>query len=281
MELRHLRVFDAVVRDGTVTDAATALGMAPSSVSEQIRALERSLGVDLFERRARGMRLTGDGERLVGWARQLLDLAERARRDMAGARDGVRLGALETLVATSVPEILKRLGERRPDLKVDVRSAADRSALLTDVEAGRLDAALLLDTGAALGGLGFRPPPASLAFLDLDPVPLALVARPGQSLDGQRLLLNAPNCSFALAAGRIFSPGTERIFLGSVATVRAWAEQGLGVALLPEYAVTAAVEAGNLARLGDPLPPLSVRLVWREDKESRPEVRDLLYAISA
>ena len=73
MELRHLRTFEGVVRHRTVTDAAIALGMAPSSVSEQIRALERSLGVVLFERTARGMRLTGPGERLLGWARRLLD----------------------------------------------------------------------------------------------------------------------------------------------------------------------------------------------------------------
>jgi DNA-binding transcriptional LysR family regulator len=57
MELRQLRIFEAVVRHRTVTDAAIGLGMAPSSVSEQIRALEKSLGVALFHRTARGMRL--------------------------------------------------------------------------------------------------------------------------------------------------------------------------------------------------------------------------------
>src|ERR1700754_216981 len=59
MELRQLRTFEAVVRHRTVTDAAVALEMAPSSVSEQIRTLERSLGVALFERTSTGMRLTG------------------------------------------------------------------------------------------------------------------------------------------------------------------------------------------------------------------------------
>lgn len=268
------------MRDGTVTDAATGLGMAPSSVSEQIRALERSLGVTLFERTKRGMRLTGDGERLVGWARQLLELADRARRDMAVANGGVTLGALETLVATAVPPILARLSDRRPGLSVDVRSANDRLSLLADVDAGRLDAALLLDTGSALGDLGFRPPPDSLSFLDLEPVPLVLVGRPGAP-SADRLLLNAPNCSFALAADRLLGPSPQRTFVGSIATARAWAEQGLGISLLPQYAVTAALEAGRLTRLDRPLPPLAVRLVWRADRESQPEVRALLYAVSA
>ena len=290
MELRHLRVFDAVVRTGTVTGAAVSLGMAPSSVSEQVRALESSLTLSLFDRRADGMRLTEEGQRLVGWARQLLDLADRATADMTGQRRDVRLGALETLVATRVPAVLARLAERRPDLRVGIHPAADRLALLADVDAGRLDAALLLDTGTTLGELGFRPPAASLSFLDLAPVPLTLVTEPDHQLQrerphrtnlhGQRLLLNAPNCSFALAADKLLGPGAERAFVGSVATARSWAEQGLGVALLPEYAITDAVRNGTLAVLDVPLPALALRLVWRADREDIPQVRDLLYAAS-
>lgn len=55
MELRQLRTFEAVVARRTVTAAAVALGLAPSSVSEQIRTLEKSLGVALFDRAPRGM----------------------------------------------------------------------------------------------------------------------------------------------------------------------------------------------------------------------------------
>src|SRR5581483_4590701 len=103
MELRQLKTFEAVVTHRTVTDAANALDLAPSSVSEQIRALERSLGVDLFERQARGMALTAAGARLLGWARRLLDEAEQARRDVSGERRVLTLGALETIAAVHVP----------------------------------------------------------------------------------------------------------------------------------------------------------------------------------
>ncbi|GAA4317865.1 hypothetical protein GCM10023178_76530 [Actinomadura luteofluorescens] len=74
MELRQLRTFEAVVAHRTVTDAANALGLAPSSVSEQIRALEASLGVPLFHRGPKGMRPTEAGERMRGWARRLLQV---------------------------------------------------------------------------------------------------------------------------------------------------------------------------------------------------------------
>ena len=288
MELDQLRVFEAVVRHRTVTDAAVAIGRAPSSVSERIRTLERSLGVTLFERTATGMRLTGEGERLLGWARRLIDLAGQARDDVAGRSRRLRLGALETLAATYVPQVLARLAERRPGVEVEVRPSVSRDDLLADVTAGRLEAAMLLDTGGALGDLGFPAPPAPLAFLDVDAVPLALVAAPDHplagragltpdDLAGERLIVNAPNCSFLMAADRVIGPGPERVWAGGVPVMRAWAEHGLGVALLPEFALS----GGTLARLDLPAPNLSLRLVWRSDREDLPGLRDVLYATCA
>jgi DNA-binding transcriptional LysR family regulator len=167
-----------------------------------------------------------------------------------------------------------------------------RGELIADVTAVRLDAALLLDTGDALGDLGFPPPPGPLAFLDVDEVPLALVAAPGHrlhrhpslvpgDLSGERLLVNVPNCSFFMAADKIIGPAPERVHAGGVPVMRAWAEQGLGIALLPEFAVSAALESGTLARLRLPAPGLSLRLIWRSDREDHPGLRDLLYAASA
>ncbi|HEX2316687.1 MAG TPA: LysR family transcriptional regulator [Thermomonospora sp.] len=292
MELRQLRTFEAVVRHRTVTDAAVALDMAPSSVSEQIRVLEKSLDVALFERTARGMRLTEAGERLQPWARRLLDQAEQARREVTGHHPELRLGALETIAATYAPQVLAMLAGRRPGLRVQVRPNGSRDELLADVTAGRLEAALLLDTGEALGDLGFPAPPAPLTFLDVDTVPLVLVASPvhrlsgrplvaPEDLAGERLLVNVPACSFWMAADRFIGPEPERVRAGGVAVMRAWAEQGLGVALLPEFAVSAALASGTLSRLALAAPDLALRLVWHGDREDLPGLRDLLYAASA
>ncbi|MCI2420254.1 LysR family transcriptional regulator [Saccharopolyspora sp. K220] len=292
MELRQLRTFEAVVRHRTVTEAAVALEMAPSSVSEQIRTLEKSLGVALFDRTSKGMRLTTAGERLLSWARCLLDQAEQARRDVTGQHLALRLGALETITATYVPRVLGRLTERRPGVRVDVRPAASRDDLLADVIAGRLEAALLLDTGDVLGDLGFQAPAEPMAFVDVDAVPLALVADPGHrlrgrprldpaDLSGERLLVNAPNCSFLMVADKIIGTGPERVHAGSVPVMRAWAEQGMGIALLPEFAVATALGSGTLVKLDFPAPELNLRLVWRSDREDLPGLRDVLYATSA
>ncbi|MFI6977553.1 LysR family transcriptional regulator [Embleya sp. NPDC050154] len=292
MEIRRLRTFETITRTGTVTAAANELGIAPSSVSEQIRVLEKSVGVTLFERGPRGMTLTSAGERMRDWARRLLDQAEQARREVAEAAPPLRLGALESIAATHVPSVLARLAARRPDLRVQVAADGNRDDLLAAVVAGRLDAALLLDTGARLGELGFEPPPTALAFVDLEPIGLTLVAAPdhplgdrvritGDDLRGHRLLVNVAACSFRLAGDRLLGTGVEQVRVGSVAVIRAWAEQGLGVALLPTFAVADQLASGKLIRLALDAPDLTLRLVWRPDRESVPGLREVLYAAAS
>lgn len=123
-------------------------------------------------------------------------------------------------------------------------------------------------------------------------MPLVLVAAPdhplrGRSpvvpadLPGERLLVNVPACSFRMAADRVIGDGPERVHSGGVAVMRAWAEQGLGIALLPDFAVAAALASGSLVRLALTAPDLSLRLVWRGDREHLPGLRDLLYAAAS
>ncbi|MEV0149883.1 MULTISPECIES: LysR family transcriptional regulator [unclassified Nonomuraea] len=275
MDLRQLRGFVAVAGAGTVTGAANALGLAPASVSEQVRRLEGSLGVALFERTPQGMRLTGAGATLLARARGLLDHAEEVRRAVTGERRKVRVGALEMLAAARLPAVIRRLSERRPDLDVDVRSLTRRD-LLAEVAAGDVDAALLLDLGPRLGGLGFLPPP-ELDFLDVGEVGLLLVASPGGERDP--LLVSPTGCSIRLAADQVFGPSVPRRELTSIAAAREWARQGLGRALLPDFALGSELDSGALVALECDTPALALRLVWLRSREE--SLRDVLYAMSA
>ncbi len=292
MDLRQLRVFEAVASGRTITGAAIHLGLAPSSVSEQIRTLEKSLGTVLFDRSPRGMRLTPAGDRLLPWARRLRELAEQARHEVTGTQPALRLGALETIAATHVPDVLANLARRQPDIAVQVRSDTGRDRLLASVAAADLDAALLLDLGDSLGDLGFSVPAAGLEFVDLQTVPLALVAAPDHrlagavrvtpdQLRGDRLLVNVPACSFWLAGRRLLGAGLERVPAGSVTVMRSWAERGLGISLLPQFAVADQLSSGALVKLALDTPDLYLRLVWCADRETHPGIKELLYAAGA
>ncbi|SEM15382.1 LysR family transcriptional regulator [Streptacidiphilus jiangxiensis] len=297
MELRQLRVFEAVVAHRTVTDAAAALGLAPSSVSEQIRALEQSFDVALFVRAPRGMTLTPAGRRLLPWARRLLGGAEEARQEVVTDRPELRLGTLETIAATHAPGMLARFAQRRPDVRVALHTDAARDGLLGAVAAGALEAAMILDIAGPLGELGFVLPPVPLDHLDLEEVPLALVAAPDHPLGGitelsradlrgRPLLVDGPACSFHLAGERLLGGEVERVRAGGVAVTRACAERGLGMAVLPEFAVREELASGALVRLPLPGPrggdafPLRVRVVWRADREALPGLRAMLHAIA-
>ena len=78
MDLRHLRLFVAVAEEGHITRAAEKLGMQQPPLSQQIKAMERELDVQLFHRKPRGVELTETGRALFAEARAVLAHLERA-----------------------------------------------------------------------------------------------------------------------------------------------------------------------------------------------------------
>jgi DNA-binding transcriptional LysR family regulator len=96
MELRHLRYFIAVAEEGHITRAAELLGMQQPPLSQQIKALERTLDLQLFRRKARGVELTDAGRAFLSHARAIfthLDQAvEAAQRTARGEKGQIKVG---------------------------------------------------------------------------------------------------------------------------------------------------------------------------------------------
>lgn len=129
MNLHHLAVFQAVARTGSLSRASGTLHITQPALSRELRAFEQRLGVRLFERHPRGMRLTEPGRLLAGYAERLFALeaeASAAMRAAASARRGrFTIGASNTVGTYVLPAILAAF--RREQSEVDIALRVDNT----------------------------------------------------------------------------------------------------------------------------------------------------------
>lgn len=124
MDARTLRTFCEVARLGSVTAAAAALGYTQSAASRQLAVLEAEVGTALFDRRARGVELTGHGQAFLPHARALLERLDDARRELraldelAGGR--LRIGAFPTAVGALVPAAMAEFQAGHPAVSLSL-----------------------------------------------------------------------------------------------------------------------------------------------------------------
>ena len=125
MEIKHLRTFQAVVDQGSYQRAADALGYTQSTITVQIRQLEEELGIPLFERAGRRMRLTEAGVQALSQVRELLAAADRLS-DL-GHSDSRPAGTLrvdmaETLLCYQMQPVIRAFREQAPQVRLILRS---------------------------------------------------------------------------------------------------------------------------------------------------------------
>lgn len=121
--LDTLRTFVAICETGTFRGAAERVHRSPSAISLQIAKLEDQLGAKLLSRDARHVKLSEQGELLLGFARQLLGISDEAMAAFHGSplSGHLLLAAPHDLGVSLVPNILQRLAESHPGIVVDVR----------------------------------------------------------------------------------------------------------------------------------------------------------------
>jgi DNA-binding transcriptional LysR family regulator len=145
MELRHLRYFVAVAEERSFVQAARRVRVAQPALSKQVRALERELGLSLFDRLPRGVRLTRAGEAFLGEARRTLDAAARA---VSNARDAAESGASDlefahdelSVYAAVIEDLLGAFRVAHPDAQLHVTSKRD-SDVYTALRGRQIDVA--------------------------------------------------------------------------------------------------------------------------------------------
>jgi DNA-binding transcriptional LysR family regulator len=157
MELRHLRYFVTTAEEMHFTRAAARLHIGQPPLSQQIRDLEREIGVQLFLRLGRRIELTEAGQAFLKDARALLESAERAKASAQqyarGERGSVRIGFNSSAsFHPFVSETISRYRVTHPNVQLALTEKTT-SALLGDLRDGRLDAAFLRPTASETVGL--------------------------------------------------------------------------------------------------------------------------------
>ncbi len=146
VDVARLTVFREVALRGSFTAAAKSLRYTQSAVSRQIAALEDDVSAALFDRLARGVRLTDEGRCLLGHAEAVLDRLDAARADLAALREvdtgRLRIGAFSTAEAVLVPRAMAafRSAHPRVDLSLSDGLSATHAA---NLRAGELEVAVL------------------------------------------------------------------------------------------------------------------------------------------
>ena len=280
-----LKAFVQVVESGTLTRAASVLGVATSAVSRRIKDLEAHLGTQLLQRTTRQLRLTAAGETFHVRAKgvlQALDEAEAEAGDQASALSGaLRLAAPLGFGQSHLAPILLEFAEAHPQVQLDV----DFSDRVVDLVAEGHDLALrignLADSTLIARKLAEAPllVCAAPAFWDRHGIPKRpedLAALPALSYTGSERIdtwrFTTPDGRSGAVETQVVMRATNGHFLCLAA------EAGLGVALQPSFICADALAAGRLvpALTDHRWPTVTIHLVYPQTRHLSARARALM-----
>ncbi|MEV6781896.1 LysR substrate-binding domain-containing protein [Streptomyces sp. NPDC051098] len=289
--LAQLRAFAAVAEYLHFRDAAASIGMSQPALSGAVSALEEALGVQLVERTTRKVLLSSAGERLAARTRAVLDavgeLMEEAEAVRAPFTGVLRLGVIPTVAPYLLPNVLRLVHDKYPELDLQVHEE-QTSSLLDGLAAGRLDLLLL---AVPLGMPGIEELPLfDEGFVLVTPEDHWLGGRQDIPREALRelplLLLDEGHClrdqalDICREAGRRDGTPVTTTAAG-LSTLVQLVAGGLGVTLLPRTAVDVETGRGGLQTgwFADPAPARRVALAMRSGAARQGEFEEFAQAL--
>jgi len=248
MNLRDLTYILAVERYGSITRAAEACEVTQPTLSAQIGKLERELGIRIFERDGRGLRITDAGHTVLEHAKRVAgsvdDLVAAVQGHLDPLAGVLRLGLIPTLSPYLLPALLPRIQERLPRVSLTVVEE-QTVALLERVHSGTLDAAMIateIDDPHVVAAPLFDEP-LLVALSAQHPLAKRKAIEPREIDPSSLLLLSEGHClrDQALALCKDVTSGAPGDFrAASLETILNLVEAGLGVTIVPELCLTSA-----------------------------------------
>ena len=249
----HLESFVEIARRGNVSRAAEALFLTQPAVTARLKSLESDLGVELFVRTGRGVKLTDAGRAFLPYAERTLATNDEGRQLVANLRQGT-IGALVVAAAPAVstyvlPRVLKDFRTTHPNVRLGVRTGHTEEVLE------------MVLRGEAHIGVG-RP----IRHVDIELIPLfedemllvvasrhPFASRGKVRMDelaAERLILFDRTSSYHELTSSLFSQAgvvpASTLELDNVEAAKKMVQQGLGVALLPRMALAQELRTRSL-----------------------------------
>lgn len=288
VQFQQLQYFVAVAETRHFTRAADLVHVAQPSLSQQIKALERELGADLFLRARGNITLTDAGEALLPLARRILADADTARQEVQELvqlrRGRVRLGATPSLCTGLLPDVLRAFHDRYPGIRLLVEEGGSHD-LVRELARGALDLALVV--------LPLPTPSPALTTVELLREDLVVVSSPEApapggpgrrsvgiaDLEGERLVMfrhgyDLRELTVAACRAEGFEPDLA-VEGGEMDAVLGFVRAGLGVAVVPRMVATRAGHGLRVTPLARPGLHRTIALAHRSDVAPPRAAREL------
>lgn len=285
IEPRHLAGLDGIARTGSFRGAAEVLGYSVSTLSEQVKSLERLVGQTLVERPGgrRSVSVTAAGRRLLDHAADIVASYVAARADLEAIkqrRPTVRVGVFQSVAVALLPGILNRLVESQADLKVELVERPNDADLLELVAAGDLEAAFtaLPATSGPFTVTELLTEPYLLLARAGDPLS-QLTSVPVSALQGINLV-DYRDLRAVHHGRRRLPKGTRPVVVARSddnSIIHALVAAGIGVAILPYLSIDRFDPRVSPVPVEPPLQPRVIALVTHRDRSPH-GVHDLLDA---
>jgi len=250
MDATDLRVFEAVARHGSMNRAAAELNTVQSNVTARVRALERELGVLLFQRHARGVKVTPAGRRMLPFSARisrLLSDAKAAARDDGVPSGVLEVGTLDTTAALRLPLILVSFTKAYPKVRPVVTTGTTCS-LIEDVVECRLEGAIVagpVDHPDLQQESVFREElvlVTSRSIRGIEDLP---------SINELKTIVFSIGCSYRMRLDNLLNKAgilvAQPLEFGSLEAILGCVAAGVGITLLPKGIVAAAWRDGQVA----------------------------------
>ncbi|KFI60744.1 LysR family transcriptional regulator [Bifidobacterium cuniculi] len=277
MEIRALRVFLAISREGNMTRAADELHVSQPSLSKMVKSLEEELGTKLFVRRSFGLTLTADGRLLRERAQDLVAMADRIEDEFADlgrlAGGTLHFGLAESVHIDVLARAIRQLREESPGLRYHVDSGVS-AQVLGRLDDGAIDFAVLAHEpdGAKYESWAF-PEPDVWGVVMRDDSPLAGRERVRvRDLVGYPLFCSAQSWKLDIPrwAGGLMGELRLEATFGLPYNGAVFVREGLGVLLSFAGLVDTSEGSGLAFRPLEPRLETRLHLAWRRNRPLSP-----------